>query len=90
MGSSPTFSDSLPLASRTLGKPVSYWSEMFDLPVRIGRWTIDRLLGRGGMATVLLGVDDGVVGDGASQAPRYAAVKLLHPGGPRIRARFAR
>lgn len=63
---------------------------MFDLPVRIGRWTIDRLLGRGGMATVLLGVDDGVVGGGASQAPRYAAVKLLHPGGPRIRARFAR
>jgi len=60
---------------------------MFDLPPRIGRWTIDRLLGQGGMATVLLGVDDDVP-EGA--LGHEAAIKWLHSASPRIRARFAR
>lgn len=57
---------------------------MYDLPVRVGRWTVERLIGRGGMATVLLAVDDAV------DPPRYAAIKWLHAGSARIRARFAR
>ena len=54
---------------------------MFDLPPSIGRWSIERLLGQGGMATVLLGTDP----TGAR-----AAIKWLNFGSPRIRARFAR
>ncbi len=60
---------------------------MFDLPPRIGRWTIERLLGQGGMASVLLGIDDSVP-DG--HVGHEAAIKWLHSISPRIRARFAR
>ncbi|MSP55234.1 MAG: serine/threonine protein kinase [Myxococcales bacterium] len=60
---------------------------MFDLPIRIGRWTIDRLIGRGGMASVLLGIDDAVP---EGEIGHLAAIKWLHSASPRIRARFAR
>ncbi len=60
---------------------------MFDLPPRIGRWTIDRLLGQGGMATVLLGIDDRVP---VGELGHMAAIKWLHSSSVRIRSRFAR